>query len=167
VATFDVSLYEPIYPAWTADSTAVTADSAVYTADGGPLVGATEANYAAVNAHVLFAEIVEPVAAVWTADSTAVSADSDYWSADGGPLDGARESLDAAVIPAIVELPGGYVPPPRRRPRLVTGYGYGILPQLLGYGRGVVGVTGDGKGPAIDDDELELLVMALLLDEAA
>src|SRR5262245_6547051 len=130
MATYTVDLYEPIHPGWTADATTVTADSVIYTADGGPLVGATEVNDAVVNASFISADIFEPVASVWTADSTAVTADSTYWTADGGPLEGARDIADAQIIPAIIELPGGgYVAAPRR-PRAVTGYGYGVLPEL-------------------------------------
>src|SRR5262245_4582658 len=35
-------IYEPIHPGWTADSITVTADSTYWTADGGPLLGATD-----------------------------------------------------------------------------------------------------------------------------
>src|SRR5262245_4187993 len=146
MATFDVSIYEPIHPGWTADSTVVTADSVIYTADGGPLVGATEANDAAVNANIISADIYEPVARIWTADSTAVTADSTYWTADGGPLEGARDTADAEVIPAIIEVPiGGYVAA-RRKPFLVEGYGDGVLPRLEGEAHGWVGPEAVGMG---------------------
>jgi len=139
VAIFDVNLYEP--SGWTADTIIVTADSNYWTADGGPLVAASESNDAAINANIISADIYEPVASVWTADSTVVTADSNYWTADGGPLEGARDIADAQVIPAIVEIPGG-VYYPRRRPRLVTGYGYGVLPELEGDAIGTVGAIG-------------------------
>jgi len=143
MTVFNVDLYEPINPAWTADSIAVTADSIVYTADGGPLVGATEAIYAAINANVLFADIYEPIGSVWTADSTLVTADSNYWTADGGPIEGAKDSTEAEVIS--IELPvGGGVYYPRPRPRVIIGYGYGILPELGGEAIGTVGIVGHG-----------------------
>src|SRR5262245_52468541 len=104
VAVYDVNIFEPIHPIWTADSTAVTADSVVYTADGGPLAPATDQTYAAVNANVLFADIYEPVASPVTADTTLYTADNTIWpTADGGILEGARDATDAEVISA--ELP--------------------------------------------------------------
>lgn len=148
MTVFDVSIYEPIHPGWTADSIAVTADSTIYTADGGPLEGATEATDAGVNAHIYDVDIIEPVASVWTADSTAVTADSTYWTADGGPLVGARDTTDAEVISA--ELPisevGGVARP--LKPFPVIGRGYGILPELEGEAIGIVGVIGKGQGKA-------------------
>jgi hypothetical protein len=170
MATFDVSLYEPIHPGWTADSTAVTADSALYTADGGPLVGATEVNDAVVNANFVFANVYEPVARPITADDVTHKADSTAWTADGGPLEGARDFSDAEVIPAIIELPiGGYAAP--RRPRAVVGYGYGVLPRLEGEAHGVVYAIG-GRGEAVLQltgaavgevgDDIEVLLLMLL-----
>src|SRR5262245_36457468 len=142
MAVVDVILYEPIYPGWTADSVAITADSIIYTADGGPLAPAIDAIDAGVNANIYSVDIYEPVRSVWTADSTTVTADSIYWTADGGPLTGARDTTDAEVISAIIELPIGGVYYPRRKPFLVEGYGYGVLPQLEGEAFGVVGVVG-------------------------
>src|SRR5262245_62054019 len=141
MAIFDLNLYEPIYPTWTADSIAVTADSVVYTADGGPLAPAVDASDAGVNANIYSANIYEPVGRVWTADSTTVTADSIYWTADGGPLEGATDFTDAEIISAIIEIPVGGVPYRKRRPFLVSGYGFGILPQLEGEAIGVVGVA--------------------------
>jgi hypothetical protein len=143
MAVFDVNLYEPIYPTWTADATAVTADSIIYTADGGPLEPAADTTDAGVNAHIYDVDIVEPVGRIWTADSTAVTADSTYWSADGGPLEGASDVTDAEVISA--ELPvevGGVVRP--LKPFPVVGRGYGILPQLEGEAFGTVAAVGNG-----------------------
>jgi len=146
LSTFDVSLYEPIHPAWTADSTAATADSVIYTADGGPLAPAADATDAGINANIYSVDIFEPVASVWTADSTAITADSNYWTADGGPLEGARDLTDAEVIAATLpgEPGGGYVR--RERPALVYGTGFGVLPQLEGEAHGVVILAGDGVG---------------------
>src|SRR5215831_7871810 len=121
MAIFDVSLYEPIYPAWTADSTVITADSIYYTADGSPLVGTVESTDAVVNANFISADIFEPVGRVWSADSTAVTADSIYYTADGSPLEGARDATDAEVISISVPI-GGAVYAPRRRPLPVVGY---------------------------------------------
>jgi len=169
MAVFDVNLYEPINAAWTADTTAVTADSVIYTADGGPLVGATEVNDAAVNANIISADIYEPVASAWTADSTAVTADSNYWTADGGPLIGARDTTDAEVISAELPITGGYVEPKRPRPAIV-GYGDGQLQRLEGEAHGIVGPYGKGEAPlrirgiAQGDvgDDMEILLMLLL-----
>jgi hypothetical protein len=143
MATFDVSIYEPIHPGWTADSTVVTADSTVYTADGGPLQLVTEATDAGINAHIYDVDIFEPVASVWTADSSVVTADSAIYTADGGPLVGAREITDAEVISAEVPIyGGGYYRP--LKPYPVVGHGYGVLPELEGEAIGVVAAIGAG-----------------------
>jgi hypothetical protein len=146
MASFDVSLYEPLYPGVTADSSTPTVDSLTPTADGGILIGATDQVYAAVNANVLFADIYEPVAPVVTADTTAYSADNATWpTADGGTLEGARDTTDAEVISAEVPIYGGGYPP-LLRPYPITGYGYGVLPQLEGEAFGTVIVAGRGLG---------------------
>src|SRR5262245_10254943 len=139
MTVFDVSLYEPIYPGVTADSTAVTADSTTWTADGGPLLGAVDAGDAVVNANFINAEIYEPIHSGWTADSTGVTADSTFYTADGGPLVGATDFTDAEVIsvPVVIEGGGGYVPP--LKPFPVEGRGYGVLPELEGDGFVAVG----------------------------
>jgi hypothetical protein len=100
MAIYDVSIYEPVGAPWTADSTLVTADSEIYTADGGPLVLATDNTAAAINAFIYDLAIVEPAGALWTADSTIVTADSAIYTADGGPLVGGAsdcKSFDRAV----------------------------------------------------------------------
>ena len=101
---YTVDVFEPIHPGWTADATAITADTVAYTADGGPLIPATEVNDAVVNANFVSAEVVEPVGSVWTADSAAVTADSVIYTADGGPLEGARDATDAAIVAVSAEL---------------------------------------------------------------
>src|SRR5262245_13806481 len=100
MATYTVDLYEPIHPGWTADSAAVTTDNTIHTADGGPLIGAVDANDAVVNANFVYADLYEPIHSGWTVDSTTVTADSPFWTADGGPLVGATDFTDAEVIAA-------------------------------------------------------------------
>jgi hypothetical protein len=152
MAIFDVSLYEPLTAVVTADNLTPTVDSLSPTADGGILIGATDQAYAAVNAHVLFADIVEPVAAAVSADTTAYSADNAVWpTADGGVLIGATDISDAEIIAAELPVEGGGGPPPRPRPFPVTGRGYGVLPQLEGEAFGAVVILGSGiaKLPAL------------------
>lgn len=170
MSTFDVDLLEPIHPGWTADTAAVTADSVIYTADGGPLVPATEATDAGVNAHIYDVDIFEPVAHGWTADTTAITADSVIYTADGGPLVGATELLDAEVIAVPIIAVGEIY---RRRPRVIEGVGFGILSALEGEAHGVIyasggaghatlpSLTGSAEGAADDPLDLEILLLML------
>jgi hypothetical protein len=120
MAIFDVDLYEPISAVVTADTTAYTADNAIWpTADGGLLEGATDQLDAIVIA-ISEAIIVE------TAD--------------------AADVLDAEIIsvPVVIGVGGGRRPEPRPLP--VIGVGYGVLPQLEGEAFGTVIVAGAGVG---------------------
>jgi hypothetical protein len=131
-------IYEPVHPGPGADSTLYTADEAVWpTADGGIIEGATETVDAVVNVNILFGSIYEYAAAT--------------------------DALDAEVIAA--ELPvygGGYYPRPRRRPAVVYGYGYGVLPRLEGEGHGIVGLPTASRGDEGEDDDDLLIAMILL-----
>ena len=149
MAVFDVGLLEPIYPGITADSLTPTVDNLAPTADGGSLIPASDAVYGAVNAHILFADIVEPIETPVTADTTLYTADNAIWpTADGGILAGAREVIDADIIPAVIEVPAGGVAPyrPLRKPFLIVGYGYGVLPALDGEAIGTIGIAGRSLG---------------------
>lgn len=123
------------YEIVTADNTHYTADETQWpTADGGLLYN--------------LVWVIEPVGQIVTADTTNYSADNTNWpTADGGILDGAQDYFDAEVVSeALPGEPGGGIPPLLLRPRPVVGYGYGVLPQLEGEGRGVVTVAGAGAG---------------------
>jgi hypothetical protein len=172
MAIYDVELFEPAQSPWTADSDVVTADSTIFTADGGPLVTPNEVVDGQVN--VVEAELHEPAQSLWTADSIVVTADSTIFTADGGPLTTPDEIVDAEVISVPAVVGADFLP----RRRIVEGDGYGILPPLRGEGHGVVYLAvGSGSGALpkltgaahgiVDDLELELLMLTLLLDEAA
>jgi hypothetical protein len=167
VSDFDVSLYEPIYPPWTADSIAVTGDSTIFTADGGPIAIPDERLDAAVNAYIVEVSLTEPAQSLWTADSITVTGDSTFYTADGGPLRTPDEIVDAEVIAAEVPA-GGWDYRPRRL--AVIGVGYGVLPALAGEGHGTVyiggagvitlpGLGGEGRGEVDDDDEILMLLL--------
>jgi hypothetical protein len=119
----------------TVDTLLYTADATFPTADGYIPAGA-----------IILAEVIEGPQAHVTADSTAYTADASYPTADGFiPAVGASDTLDAEVvaIPIPIPISGGVFP---RRPGLVEGYGYGILPQLKGEAFGAIGVVGDAVG---------------------
>jgi hypothetical protein len=62
---------------------------------------------------------------------------------------------EVVAPPIVITLPGG----PKRRPFLITGVGYGVLPELEGEAHGVVTPPGKGNGPdELDDVELLLLI---------
>jgi hypothetical protein len=136
----------------TADSTLWTADTHCVTADGRIVC--------------IDAEVVEPVNGSVTADSSAYSADNTIWpTADGGAAGAtdridavvavvgtvivleaanALDQLDAAVQPAVIGviIGGGYRRP--LQPETVEGYGYAILPPLVGEAHGVVIAASNG-----------------------
>jgi hypothetical protein len=135
--------------------TDVTVDTTLYTADA---LYPTADGYIPAN----LVQVFEPVTGSVTADTTLYSADNTTWpTADGYIPGGAQDFTDALVIPAtaVGEPGGGYYPRLRPRPHPVEGYGYGRLPRLTGEAYGVVGEADDGLD--------EMLLMLLLLDEAA
>jgi hypothetical protein len=162
---YDVDLHEPAQSPWTADATAVTADSVVYTADGGPVAIPDERLDAAVNANIIEVSLTEPAQSIWTADSIAVTADSLLYTADGGPLRTPDEIVDAEAV----RKPAGVWVDHISRKRAVVGDGYGVLPRLEGEAYGVVGAQANGAGTirlggeatgTVDDlDELLLLML--------
>jgi hypothetical protein len=171
MSIFNVNLYEPIRPGIDASTLAYSSDNTIWpTADGG-LLDASETLDALTN--IISAEIYEPVHPGPGADTTLYTADETVWpTADGGIIEGATDSTDAAVnadilfgniyeyvaatdaldaelIPAIIAEPGGgYYERPRPYP--ITGYGYGVLPELEGEGLGAVIAAGNGFGALSD-----------------
>jgi hypothetical protein len=182
MAIFDVSLYEPCRPAVSADTLAYSADNSTWpTADGGLLTGADDVEGLA---NVISAEVYEPVHPGPGADSTLYTADESQWpTADGGVIEGATDTTDAVVNADIIvvniyeyvaasdaldaEVVAAEAPAygaaryyRRRRPALVYGRGYGVLPALNGEAHGIVGPPIAGMG---DEAEDELLIAMLLL----
>jgi hypothetical protein len=92
-----------------------SADNTIWTADGGALVGATDATDALVNADIVYADVYEPVGGIVTADSTNYTADSTIWTADGGVIGGATDTTDAEAVSLPVFGGGGFYYPPRRQ----------------------------------------------------
>jgi hypothetical protein len=184
VATYVVEIIEPVRPGVSADTLAYSGDNSTWpTADGGQLQAEDVLD---ALANIVAAEIYEPVHPGPSADTTLYTADGTVWpTADGGIIEGATETVDASVNAAILfaniyeyvaatddldaevvaaELPvygGGYYPRPRRRPALVYGYGYGVLPRLEGEAHGIVGLPTAGIGSEEDDDDLLIALMLL------
>jgi hypothetical protein len=166
MAIFDVSLYEPISAVITADTTAYTADNAIWpTADGGLLEGATDQLDAIVIAAA--AAILEPAAATESTNATLVTIVDTIETADAADiLDAdviaiseaiivetadAADVLDAEIIsvPVVVGVGGGR---PQPRPLPVEGFGYGVLPELEGEAFGAVIIIGEGVGALAELD---------------
>jgi hypothetical protein len=183
VATYDVSLTEPVRPGADASTLSYSADNAIWpTADGGQLQAEDILD---ALANIVAAEVYEPVHPGPGADTIAYSADETVWpTADGGIIEGATETIDAVVnvdigivglyeycaasddldaelIAAELPVGGGYFPRPRRRPTAVVGYGYGRLRPLEGEAHGVALPPQAGTGDESEDDELVALMLLL------
>ena len=127
---------------WTADTHCVTADGRVVCLDADVLETATALD--ALDAVKDVAAVV--VEAATAVDETDAAIGAQVLFGTVAEAAAAADVLDADVVAAEVPVSGGGYYPRPSRPFPVVGYGFGILPELGGEARGVVGVVGVGAG---------------------